>query len=351
MTLGENILKLRKLNGMSQEALAEKMLITRQTVSLWETDQTLPTIENLIRLKEIFGVPIDSFVCDGGTKGSKLNSDSLDTICGALAYAMGIEPPRLAAEKNAELANYIDKVFDGEKADRVVMYNPDAIAQWVYQKYPEYMKNAIEKTDKEIYLSCVMPSVTPVCFGTMYTGVQPCVHGIQKYEKPVITIDTLFDALVRAGKKVALITYEKCSLSRIFLERDIDYYHFEEGEIEDVNAKAMEVILRDEHDFIVIYNGNYDAVMHKNGPESARSLAELRANDHTFGVIADLIKTHWKQHNTLLGFAMDHGCHEIDGGCGSHGLDMPEDINIVHLYKGYSNKNADGSGADTVIAS
>ena len=38
---------------------------------------------------------------------------------------------------------------------------------------------------------------------------------------------------------------------------------------------------------------------------------------------------------TLLGFAMDYGCHKIDGGCGSHGLDMPEDINIVHLYQGY----------------
>ena len=29
---------------------------------------------------------------------------------------------------------------------------------------------------------------------------------------------------------------------------------------------------------------------------------------------------------------MDHGCHEIDGGCGSHGLDMPEDLNIHHFY-------------------
>ena len=46
-------------------------------------------------------------------------------------------------------------------------------------------------------------------------------------------------------------------------------------------------------------------------------------------------KTHRKHHNTLIGFAMDHGCHKIDGGCGSHGLDMPEDINIVHLYQGY----------------
>ena len=72
--------------------------------------------------------------------------------------------------------------------------------------------------------------------------------------------------------------------------------------------------------------------MHKKGPESASALAELRVNDHMFGIISALIKTHWKQHNTLLGFAMDHGCHEIDGGCGSHGLDMPEDLNICHHY-------------------
>lgn len=338
MTIGENLLRLRKVRGLSQGALADKMFVTRQTVSLWETDQTLPTVDNLIRLKEIFGVPIDTFI-SGEEKSPKLNSDSLDTVCAALAYAMGIEPPELAAEKNAELANYVDKIFDGEKADRVVMYNPDAIAQWIYEKYPDYMKRAIAHTDKAIYLSSVMPSVTPVCFGTMYTGAKPSVHGIQKYEKPVITIDTIFDALIRAGKRIALITYGKCSLSRIFLERKMDYYHFETGSIEQVNAKAMEVILRDEHDFIVIYNGNYDSVMHKNGPESSKTLGELRANDHVFGIISHIIREHWTHHNTLVGFAMDHGCHEIDGGCGSHGLDMPEDINIVHLYKGYARSN------------
>jgi hypothetical protein len=42
--------------------------------------------------------------------------------------------------------------------------------------------------------------------------------------------------------------------------------------------------------------------------------------------------------NVLCGFAMDHGCHEIDGDNGSHGLDMEEDLNIVHLYKGYKKK-------------
>jgi predicted AlkP superfamily pyrophosphatase or phosphodiesterase len=215
------------------------------------------------------------------------------------------------------------------------MYNPDAIAEWIYKKYPEYFGTVKNNAKKEIYLSTVMPSVTPVCFGTMYTGAQPQIHGIQRYEKPVIRIDSIFDRLVDAGKRVALIATSACSLSKIFLERDIDYYIMAPGDIAAVNAKACELIMRDEHDFIVIYNGNYDAVMHKHGPESRESLAELRVNDHVFGIISRLIDSHWKHHNTLVGFAMDHGCHEIDGGCGSHGLDMPEDINIVHLYKGY----------------
>ena len=341
MTVGESIKKFRTELGLSQEDLGEKLLVNKQTISLWENDQTMPSIENLMLLREIFGVSIDKILYGDDNSKMGKNLNSLDTICATLAYAMGITPPKYAAEKNWELANYIDKVFDGKKADRIVMYNPDAVAQWIYEKYPDYFPDVKLRTDIEIYLASVMPSVTPVCFGTMYTGAQPEIHGIQKYEKPVLTIDTIFDALINAGKKPALITYRKCSLSRIFLERNLDYYHFEYGDIANVNAKAAEVILRDEHDFIAIYNGNYDATMHKNGPESARSLAELRINNHMFSCISDLIKNNWKHHNTLVGYAMDHGCHTIDGSCGSHGLDMVEDINIVHLYKGYKKLRAE----------
>ena len=84
-----------------------------------------------------------------------------------------------------------------------------------------------------------------------------------------------------------------------------------------------------------MYNANYDDIMHKYGPESIEALSELRVDSHAFAMFANLIKTHWGKHNTLLGFAMDHGCHEIDGGCGSHGLDMEEDINICHFYGAY----------------
>ena len=266
------------------------------------------------------------------------NPNSLGTICGALAYALGIEAPSEAAPANADLTAYIDSVFGDEKADRVVMYNPDAIAQWVYEKYPQLVKGAKSRTEIEIPLCSVMPSVTPVCFGTMYTGAQPEVHGIRRYEKPIITIDTIFDALLRAGKKCAIISYGTSSLSNIYLGREMDYFLFPKGGVDAVNAKAAELIMKDEHDFIVIYNGNYDSVMHKTGPESIEALAELRSNDHAFSELCELIESHWGHHNTLVGFAMDHGCHEIDGNNGSHGLDMDEDLNIVHLYKGYKKK-------------
>jgi len=335
MSVGEKIQRYRKEFRMSQEELGQKLCVSRQTISQWEKDQTVPTIDNLMRLSDLFGISVDELLNSNDKPRTKKNVNSLDTVCGALAYAMGIAPPKHAAPANYELTNYIDKVFDGQKADRIVMYNPDAVAQWIYAKYPHFFNDVRKHTDLEVPLATVMPSVTPVCFGTMYTGAQPEVHGIQKYEKPVITIDTLFDALIRAGKKPALITYGKCSLSKIFLERNMDYFHFAEGGIAAVNAKAAEVILRDAHDFILIYNGNYDSVMHKTGPESHEALAELRTNCHIFSVLSELIKNNWQHHNTLVGFAMDHGCHDIDGNCGSHGLDMAEDINITHLYKGY----------------
>ena len=254
------------------------------------------------------------------------NKNSMDTLCAALAAAMNIPAPAQAAAPNGDLMAYLD----GRKADRLFMYNPDAIGEWIWRKYPQLFKEVTALCETEVPLRTVMPSVTPVCFGTMYTGAQPEVHGIRRYEKPVIRIDTLFDAMNRAGKKCAILGDQTCSMGKIFLERDMDYYIFET--LPEINAKAAELILEDRYDFIAVYNGNYDARMHKTGPESVEALAEARINSHIFAMFHSLIKEHWKAHRTLLGFAMDHGCHEIDENCGAHGLDMPEDLNIVHSY-------------------
>lgn len=62
MTIGEKIQKHRKSLGLSQEELGQQLLVSRQTISLWEKDQTVPTIDNLIRLKDIFGTSVDEIL-------------------------------------------------------------------------------------------------------------------------------------------------------------------------------------------------------------------------------------------------------------------------------------------------
>ena len=62
MTVGEKIQFYRKRIRLSQEELGQRLLVSRQTVSLWEMDKTLPTVDNLLRLKEIFSVSIDDIL-------------------------------------------------------------------------------------------------------------------------------------------------------------------------------------------------------------------------------------------------------------------------------------------------
>lgn len=60
--LGEKIRKLRKENKISQEELAEKLGVSRQSISLWENDQTMPSMENIVATANIFGVSTDTLL-------------------------------------------------------------------------------------------------------------------------------------------------------------------------------------------------------------------------------------------------------------------------------------------------
>ena len=255
----------------------------------------------------------------------------LQSLCAALAQSIGADKPAQSENANELLLKYVSEKTGGAGVDRIFMYNPDAIASWVYEKYSNRMAAVTDICELEVPFHTVMPSVTPVCFGTMYTGASPDVHGIKTYVKPVISIDTLFDAMIRSGKKPCIVSTAGDSMSMIYLEREMDYYFY--PTIAEVNAKAAELIKEDKYDLIAVYNGNFDAVMHRFGPESDEALHELGENNDAFKSFYELIAENWKKHKTLMGFAMDHGCHEIDGGCGSHGLDMDEDMLITHFYK------------------
>lgn len=62
MTTGEKIAALRREKGMSQEALGEKLGLSRQAVSKWEADQAVPTMDNLVELSRLFGVSVDTLL-------------------------------------------------------------------------------------------------------------------------------------------------------------------------------------------------------------------------------------------------------------------------------------------------
>lgn len=62
MKLGENILKYRKENHLSQEDLAYKVNVTRQTISNWELNDTMPNPEQLKKLSQVFQVSIDELL-------------------------------------------------------------------------------------------------------------------------------------------------------------------------------------------------------------------------------------------------------------------------------------------------
>ena len=69
--LGENIRKYRKSNDMSQDELAEKLNVTRQSISLWETGQTQPSIDNIIALSKLFNVSTDDLLTETNIKPTK----------------------------------------------------------------------------------------------------------------------------------------------------------------------------------------------------------------------------------------------------------------------------------------
>ena len=74
MNFSEKIICLRKSNNLTQEQLAEKLDVSRQSVSKWETDQAIPEVDKLISLSKTFNVTIDYLL-----KPSEIDEISIKT--------------------------------------------------------------------------------------------------------------------------------------------------------------------------------------------------------------------------------------------------------------------------------
>lgn len=74
MNLSEKLIQLRKANNMTQEELADKINVSRQSISKWELGQAIPELEKLVSLSEIFSVSTDYLL-----KPSELDELSIKT--------------------------------------------------------------------------------------------------------------------------------------------------------------------------------------------------------------------------------------------------------------------------------
>lgn len=269
-------------------------------------------------------------------------ADLAPTVC----HLFGVtEPKDSGGIVIPEIADQADKLMGGEgENERAVLFCADAMGENQRQHFPDDFA-LIEKTAGfRIKSVSVIPSVTPACYGSIFSGAAPCVHGIQKYEKTVLQVETLFDVFPRAGKNVAVVCCNNCSIDRILRGRDVDYYSFHgektgsaDNALQRADRKAyeltLELIAKDEYDLIVCYMADYDHQMHYLGPFSPEAAAQAHLAAKRFKALQEAMDKYWKKYNRTLVFVPDHGGHYTDETHGGHGSDLPDDMLVSHYYR------------------
>ena len=254
--------------------------------------------------------------------------DLTPTVCELFGIP---EPEQCGAAAIAPVVDQAARTMGEGAMERMVLFCCDAMGEHQREHFPEVFER-IEKTAPfRIPAVSVMPSVTPVCYGTIFTGAAPCVHGIQKYEKPVLQTDTLFDALARAGKDVAIISYNYCSIDTIFRRRNVDYYSFRSDE--QSFECTLELIAKNNYDVIISYMTEYDSQQHKTGCFSPECTRQALLAAERFEKLAEAMDKCYSGMNHSLVFVPDHGGHLIDETHGTHGFDIPEDMLVSHYYR------------------
>lgn len=254
------------------------------------------------------------------------------TVCGLF----GVTPPALASEPMlAAIRARSEEALAGKAVERCLIYCPDALGDEVWRRFPEEAAAIAAYCPDRVRLSSLFPSITPVCYASAFTGATPAKHGIRRSERPVLACDTLFDALLRAGKAVAIVAVRDSSIDRLFRKRAMDYFSEEYDAA--VTARTLELVKADRHDLVVVYHQEYDDRLHETQPFSAASVQALMNHVASAQRLCAAAKTAWAGKRHTLIVAPDHGAHldQASGG-GDHGLDIPEDMLVSHWYGVYA---------------
>ncbi|SCY22510.1 helix-turn-helix domain-containing protein [Butyrivibrio sp. INlla14] len=91
MELGSRIKELRKAQNINQDELAEKLFVSRQTISNWENDKSYPDIQSVLLLSEIFGVSVDQLLKGDVEKMERIITEQTQADINKMnTYAIGM---------------------------------------------------------------------------------------------------------------------------------------------------------------------------------------------------------------------------------------------------------------------
>ncbi len=249
-----------------------------------------------------------------------------------LCRLFGITPPALSSV--APLPPVLEAARErlgNRSAERGLIYAPDAIGDHLQPACPALFAEIARLAPVRVPLHAVYPSKTPVCFASMFTGALPAAHGIRKYERPILSCDTLFDALIRSGRRVAIVAVTDSSIDQIFRGRNLDYSS--ERYDPEVTTRARALIREDRHDLILAYHQEYDDRLHETTPFSESALRAFRHHVAAFRELNEAAERYWRHRDRVVLFAPDHGAHvDPESGTGTHGDDIPEDMELAHFY-------------------
>jgi len=143
---------------------------------------------------------------------------SIASLTPTLCHLLGVMPPSVSEEPALDM---VISTLEEEDLplEKCLIIAQDAIGAHLWGSHENELRKILPLVPLRVPLRAVFPPVTPVCFASIFTGAQPVVHGIHRYTRPVLECDTIFDALVRADKKVAIVSVENSSIDLIFRNR------------------------------------------------------------------------------------------------------------------------------------
>ncbi|MCM1155274.1 MAG: helix-turn-helix domain-containing protein [Roseburia sp.] len=242
MSLGENLQFLRKKNDITQEQLAEKLDVSRQSISKWESDTTYPEMDKLIQLCQLFHVSMDDLVQkDVGTlyvedkakydehfnlfsKMMALGTGLILLGVSIMLFLSGIGVGINAAMNiNEELCSIVFFIF---LIIAVAIFIVIGLQHDNFEKKNPYIENfysaeEIEKFNKKfsyfIAAGVVLILISLVVFG----GLESLFSGIQRNSN--IDLDSITGAIFLFFVAIAVTIFVYAGIQKS--KYDIDYYN------------------------------------------------------------------------------------------------------------------------------